>query len=615
MTARIAQWIPSFLKPRILDRYIFLEILAPFLVWLALLTTLFMSIVLKDIAGELFGKGISPFKISVYIFYLIAEKITQTIPVACLFSGILAAGRLSGDSEIVAMRSAGISFPRIYVIFIFFGFLATLLVAFMNLYYGPVSARAREDFENWIKSYHSLSLVKTGRFLGGAKMDGVSLKGQDIYAGRRDGEELKEVHIREWLNGLNELSSERIMIRNISIPIGDGFITQIVHAKSGQLVERVKIKSAESSQEPDVPLDLPPGVDPEQFKKAKKTPVPEEESKTEAVLRLKDGFVIEIAPDLSRVQTTDFTNGSMDYVIPPAPKPLGRLNVKPDNYTLWELYDFLDKLEAGGTEIDPMAILGADVAAAKIGEKAAGSNFTFKLPGLSAMKVMAVQNQMWIAMNAANRGKEGGPTEEQFQAMMTLTVQVEVFLKDAEKTSRKFQVEIQNRFAKSVACMLFFFISFPLGLVVKRSGRGMSFSLALVVFVAYFGLYLYGTGLGESGKAHPAIGAWLPDVVVAFIGVYVMASRTEGFKQRFRALVSNAKRKWNTIVWSRMSPVLMPVFTPAWRAIRWVGSLVARIFGPVVRPVVGVVRRTVNFLRSSIFAPLTKRLLAFRNRS
>ncbi|HNE25142.1 MAG TPA: LptF/LptG family permease, partial [Leptospiraceae bacterium] len=106
MTARIAQWIPSFLKPRILDRYIFLEILAPFLVWLALLTTLFMSIVLKDIAGELFGKGISPFKISVYIFYLIAEKITQTIPVACLFSGILAAGRLSGDSEIVAMRSA-----------------------------------------------------------------------------------------------------------------------------------------------------------------------------------------------------------------------------------------------------------------------------------------------------------------------------------------------------------------------------------------------------------------------------------------------------------------------------------------------------------------------------
>lgn len=552
------------LKPRILDRYIFLEILVPFLVCLLILTTLFMSIVLKDIVVELLGKGIPIHKVLYYLFNLISEKITQAIPIACLFGGILAAGRLSGDSEIVAMRSAGVSFPRIYAVFLFAGFLTTCIVAFMNLYYGPVSAKARENFENWLKSYHSLTLVKTGRFLGNAKMDGVSLKGQDIYAGQRENEILKEVHIREWLNSVDEQSSERIQVRNMLIPIGDGFITQIVHAESGQLVEREKIPEPKEEEPP--ATDLPPGIDPSQLPMKPQQP-PVEESSKEALLRLNKGFIIEISQDLSRVQTTDFTNGSMDYVIPPPPRSLGQLNVRPENYTFFELFDFLRKLEEGGTEIDPMQIVGplmqqGDAAKAA----AAGQGFTIKLPAMDQMKLMLNQNMTWMMMNGGNVGKPGGPTPEQWQNTITLTFQLRFFIENAAVSERKFKLEIQTRIAKSIACMIFFFISFPLGLVVKRSGRGMSFGLALSVCLGYFGLVAVGTNFAESGKVSAVAGGWAPNIAVALMGMYVMASRTEGFKQRFRKALRKLRppivqRQLDRIAWlfSKLAPIFRPV--------------------------------------------------------
>lgn len=598
------------LRPSILDRYIFVEILVPFFVCLLLLTTLFMSLVLTDIADELLGKGISPLKVGLYLFYLISEKITQTIPFACIFGGILAAGRLSGDSEITAMRSAGVSFPRIYIVFVFFGFLATCVVAFTNLYYGPVSARAREDFENWLKSYHSLSLVKTGRFLGGGKMDGISLKGQDIFAGSRRGDVLHEIHIREWLNSMDEKNSETIFLRNIMIPIGDGYITQIVHAKRGRLLERKKTPEPEvpaeelppdanpavpaespAGQEPPAtdPAGMPPGLDPNMVKEPEhQKAIQEEDSDREAVLRLEEGFIIEIAPDLSRIQTTDFTNGTMDYVVPPPPKPLGRLNVKPDNYTLFELYDFLVKLEEGGTEIDPCAILGG-AGGAKISEKS-DCGFTFKLPGLSQMKLMSMQMPLWIAQNQGKVGKEGGPTAEQFQAMMTMMAQIQVFLKDAEKTKLKFEMEIQNRFARSFACMIFFFVSFPLGLVVKRSGKGMGFALALVVIMVYFGTYMITTGQANAGKMNAVAAAWLPNAVIAGMGLYVMASRTEGFRQRVKFLRARILSPASELLARWLQP-LAPVLGPAGRAFARLASAVGKVGRILLRPLAKLLAR------------------------
>ena len=481
----------------VLDRYIFKEILIPFMMWLTFFTTLFMAIVLKDIIGELFGKGLGILNLLQYLSYLVGEQLTLTIPWACLLSGIMASGRLSGDSEIVAIRAAGISFPRMYAVFIFFGFLSMVVVGAMNLYIGPHNARAREDFEDRLKTYHSLSLVRAGRFLGRANFDGLSQKGSDIYAGAKQGRRLLQVQIREWFNFVTE-DSERVSIKGKTIPIGDGFISQIVHAGSGELLTR---------RSPDGDL--------------------------KKIIRLRNGFLIELDEKQKHYQVTNFFDGHMDYLIPPPAKSMGRLNVRPDNYTFWELLDFVDKMVNGGNTIDLCAM---DPSCKSSGKNLQinqadgdGGGRVFKLPALSEMDFIIKQQQIWIMTNQGKVGQPGGPSPETMQQRMRIFLMLSAFMKDAEKTRRKFEVEIQSRIATPVACLLFFFISFPLGLTVKRSGKGMGFALAGGVFMVYNGLLSVGMSQAYAGKLHPAAGAWLPNLAIALIGVYVMSTRTDDF--------------------------------------------------------------------------------------
>ncbi|MBI3396327.1 MAG: LptF/LptG family permease [Spirochaetia bacterium] len=522
---------PRRFGPTILDRYVFVEIMVPFFVAVLFWTTLFMVVVLKDIVGELFGKSIELYKILGYIVYLLGEKITQTFPISCLFAGILAAGRLSGDSEITAMRSAGISFPRIYGIFISFGFFATMLAATMDFYYGPLCSRAREDFEDWLKAYHSLTLVKPGVWLGRANIDGVSKKGQDIYAENRAGSQLREVQIREWYNNLDVKSSETVRLKNVLIPIGDGFITSIVHAESGELLSRNRSDGTE-----------------------------------EKFIRFRNGFTIEVDEKQEHYQVTSFPKGFMDYLIPPPVKPLGRLNVKPENYTYPELFEFLERLDKGGSEVPVETFLGGagggaagGMSSVALGGGGGGSGQMIKIPSAPEMKKTLQDLIIWSTVNGPMIGKPGGPTEEDFQLRVRMIFQLQMFLKDVDKTRRKFQLEVQRRLASAAACMLFFFVAFPLGLVVKRSGKVMGFGLALIVCASYYVILLVSQSQAMSGSMKPWAGAWLPDIIVAGFGLYVMSTRTEGFAP-FAFITRPAKRLYGKTLGRLLDPMFGRIY-------------------------------------------------------
>jgi lipopolysaccharide export system permease protein len=76
------------------------EIIGPFLVALAFFTVIYMSMALQKMVGLFVGKGVDFFRLLDYFGYLLGNTLPSTIPMACLMSGIMAAGRLSGDSEI-----------------------------------------------------------------------------------------------------------------------------------------------------------------------------------------------------------------------------------------------------------------------------------------------------------------------------------------------------------------------------------------------------------------------------------------------------------------------------------------------------------------------------------
>ncbi len=525
----------------VVDRYIFREILQPFLMALFFITTLFISVALKDVIGDLLSKGVDPLRIALFLVNLIMETLGLTLPVACLFAGILAAGRLSGDSEVTAMRAAGISFPRMYGVFLFAGLLSMLIMGYLLFYVSPASAKAREDFQNWLKTYHQLSMVKTGRFLGRADFDGMSSKGQDIYAESRTGSVLHNVQIREWQNEMDAAKTTTIQIGKVSVPLGNGFMTQIVHAREGEMLLRIT-----------------------------------EEGTPEKFIRLTNGFAVELNQEEETFQITDFTGGTMDYVIPEPPPPLGRLNVQPSSRTFDELFEFVHRLDNGGIEITPMTLIGsmANVAGVRKYNSLIGSasdaqiegmlNRTIKLPSIQGMEVQAMQFRMLLPQ--LMQGKIPKNMPQQFtalaasmgegdlspQMMMMFAAMFDGLVKMAKETRRRFIYEIHSRMATPTACLLFFFISFPLGLVVKRSGKGMSFVLALFVFLAYYSSVMLAQAEAYGGGIDPALGAWLPNILLLVFGFYIMARRTDGFNPFY--FITRPVRRLLGLLWKPLAP-------------------------------------------------------------
>jgi lipopolysaccharide export system permease protein len=126
---------------RILDRYVVTETLGPFLFGSATFMLLFISAdALFRVARLMVEEQASFFQAMEYLFLNLPNIVVLTFPMAVLLACLLAFGRLSGDSEIVAMKAGGISFYRIaapglvlaFLIFIFALLINELIVPEAN---------------------------------------------------------------------------------------------------------------------------------------------------------------------------------------------------------------------------------------------------------------------------------------------------------------------------------------------------------------------------------------------------------------------------------------------------------------------------------------------------
>ncbi len=96
----------------ILDRYTLREILPPFFLALLVFTFMLMMGPIDRVAKDLLSKGVEVSVILRMLFLLIPQALAITIPMAFLLGLLVAFGRLSGDSEWVAMQACGVTLFR-----------------------------------------------------------------------------------------------------------------------------------------------------------------------------------------------------------------------------------------------------------------------------------------------------------------------------------------------------------------------------------------------------------------------------------------------------------------------------------------------------------------------
>ena len=112
---------------RILTRYIFKEMVGPTVLGFAFYTSIILMQRLFDLASMIIRRSLSPAAVGKLLLYSLPNIIVLTVPMSLLFGILIAVGRLSSDSEIVAMRALGISTRTIYRPVFLFSFVVFLL--------------------------------------------------------------------------------------------------------------------------------------------------------------------------------------------------------------------------------------------------------------------------------------------------------------------------------------------------------------------------------------------------------------------------------------------------------------------------------------------------------
>ncbi len=90
-----------------------------------------------------------------------------------------------------------------------------------------------------------------------------------------------------------------------------------------------------------------------------------------------------------------------------------------------------------------------------------------------------------------------------------------------EKNIRLHKIEWHRKFAFSMACIVLFFIGAPLGSIIRKGGMGMPLVVAIIFFLVFHLLNMFGEKFVKEGITTPFVGMWLAVMVLIPIGIFL----------------------------------------------------------------------------------------------
>jgi lipopolysaccharide export system permease protein len=92
----------------------------------------------------------------------------------------------------------------------------------------------------------------------------------------------------------------------------------------------------------------------------------------------------------------------------------------------------------------------------------------------------------------------------------------------------KYGIELHRKFALSFACILLFLIGAPLGAIIRKGGLGLPLVFAVVFFIAFHILNIFGEKLVKAGTAEPWLGMWMSTFMMTPIALLlIIAARAD----------------------------------------------------------------------------------------
>src|SRR5207249_2089556 len=133
---------------KLLDSYIANEFWQPLLFGVGIVTGVWFGADQLKVIFNLIMKAGVPINMAFMILGLhLPEIIVMTIPIGVLLGTLLVFNRLSSDSEIIALRTSGVSFYRIMAAPLMFGLLTSFVSFGINEYVVPLANKTSKKLE------------------------------------------------------------------------------------------------------------------------------------------------------------------------------------------------------------------------------------------------------------------------------------------------------------------------------------------------------------------------------------------------------------------------------------------------------------------------------------
>ena len=446
-----------------LDRLILKAFIWPFLATFFITLFVFMMQILWKYIDDLVGKGLDFITLIKFLVYASATLVTLALPIAILLSSIMTFGKLGESFELVAIKSSGISLLRFMRPLLFVSILLTGVAFLFANYIAPKANLKFAVIYNDIYRKSPAFDLKDGVFYNG-------FRGYSIKVGKKE----------------NDKSTLRnVLIYQQSLGVQDNTII----SESGKMTVSDDKKFLE--------------------------------------FRLKNGHRYEEKGDVNSMENEFVSLGFKEYN---KLFDLTQLNIQKTSDSLFMNNMRMKTLRQLDKDLDsikkiPDSLIKRNQSDLKIYiqfEKYKDSTITKKQIAIAAKALDSKKPKSFDSLIP-----DSLKTLVRNQASTSISIirsMLQITSNDyASRVSdiTYHRIEWQKKLSLSFACLVLFFIGAPLGSIIRKGGLGLPLVVALIFFLIFYLLNIFGEKFTKDNVLDPITGMWLPVIILTPIGFFL----------------------------------------------------------------------------------------------
>ncbi len=472
-----------------LDSFTLKSFLGPFIMTFLIVMFVLVMQFLWLYIDELVGKGLSFLVILEFLGWGSATLMPLALPLATLLASIMTLGDFGENNELLAMKAAGISLPRILAPLVIVAFIISIGAFFASNNLIPIAYDNIYTLRDDIGRTKEEIKIPSGIFYNG--IEGYTLRVENTT-------DLGMMH--------------EVMVYNHTLNKGN---TSLVIADSGKI--RLTPDKA------NLIFTLYDGTSYEEENILK----PKDTSFTLRKINFTEQEVI-IPLDSYAFKKSEDSKYSSQVM----------------TKSLQSLQKDRDSLESANNKVLAnqvrRATRGSYLKHSSQLDSIANSRLKGVFPYDSLFKWKSLQQEL-DAYNMANTGLNDQLTNVKF---------FENELLQTAFPLRRTIIESYRKFTLSLACFIFFFIGAPLGAIIRKGGLGTPAIISIFFFVIYWVVDISGKKLANDGAVAPFIGTFISTFVLMPIGAFLTWKSTrdsslfniDAYTNFIKKLFSKAKK-------------------------------------------------------------------------